>query len=210
METSIDHREDEAVIQEILAGNKEQYAILVRKYNTMLYRIGKAYGLSESDIEDAMQESFIQAYQQLIQLKRPRAFQKWLATIMVHICYHTKPYITPAELPMDMLDKKTTTDMDKRDIKHLLEQAILQLPPAYRLPFVLKELNGYSLKDTAQLLHLSLVNTKVRLFRARQMLKKTLQQQIPEQELLAFEAPRCERLTQSIMQIIAQPVSILQ
>ena len=202
MNTLTDYAEDEIVVQAVQAGDKEKFAILVRKYNTMLYRMGRAYGLSDADTEDAMQESFIQAYMQLKQLKRPRAFQKWLATIMVHTCYHIQKRIQPEEIQEAMSATQFTPGFENNNIQHVLEQAILQLPATYRLPFVLKELNGYSLKDTAQILHLSTVNTKIRLFRARQMLKRYLQQSHIAEELLVFEAPRCEALTQRVMQAI--------
>jgi RNA polymerase sigma factor (sigma-70 family) len=202
MNTLTDYAEDEIVVQAVQAGDKEKFAILVRKYNTMLYRMGRAYGLSDADTEDAMQESFIQAYMQLKQLKRPRAFQKWLATIMVHTCYQIQKRIQPEEIQEAMSATQFTPGFENNNIQHVLEQAILQLPATYRLPFVLKELNGYSLKDTAQILHLSIVNTKIRLFRARQMLKRYLQQSHIAEELLVFEAPRCEALTQRVMQTI--------
>ncbi|QOR76855.1 MAG: sigma-70 family RNA polymerase sigma factor [Thermoflavifilum sp.] len=166
------------------------------------HRMGRAYGLSDADTEDAMQESFIQAYMQLKQLKRPRAFQKWLATIMVHTCYHIQKRIQPEEIQETMSAAEFTPGFENNNLRHVLEQAILQLPATYRLPFVLKELNGYSLKDTAQILHLSTVNTKIRLFRARQILKRYLQQSHIAEELLVFEAPRCEALTQRVMQTI--------
>jgi len=202
MNTLTDYAEDEIVVQAVQAGDKEKFAILVRKYNTMLYRMGRAYGLSDADTEDAMQESFIQAYMQLKQLKRPRAFQKWLATIMVHTCYQIQKRIQPEEIQEAMSATQFTPGFENNNIQHVLEQAILQLPATYRLPFVLKELNGYSLKDTAQILHLSTVNTKIRLFRARQMLRRYLQQSHIAEELLVFEAPRCEALTQRVMQAI--------
>jgi len=202
MNTLTDYAEDEIVVQAVQAGDKEKFAILVRKYNTMLYRMGRAYGLSDADTEDAMQESFIQAYMQLKQLKRPRAFQKWLATIMVNTCYHIQKRIQPAEIQEAMPAAEFTPGFENNNLRHVLEQAILQLPVTYRLPFVLKQLNGYSLKDTAQILHLSIVNTKIRLFRARQMLRRYLQQSHIAEELLVFEAPRCEAITQRVMQAI--------
>ncbi|PJJ74518.1 RNA polymerase sigma-70 factor (ECF subfamily) [Thermoflavifilum aggregans] len=195
--------QDAELIQQILAGDREQYALLMRKYNTMLYRIGRAYGFTDADTEDIMQETFIQAYMQLHRLRRPRAFQKWLATIMVRMCYqaqHRARLTTSWE--QAPASSTFTPNMENSDLKHWLEQAILQLPQAYRIVFVMKELNGYSIRQIAHITGISVINVKVRLFRARQMLRQILTQAQVTDELLAFEAPRCEALADRVMKAI--------
>ncbi|MBX5438191.1 MAG: sigma-70 family RNA polymerase sigma factor [Thermoflavifilum sp.] len=194
--------QDAWLIQQILAGDQEQYAQLVRKYNTMLYRIGRAYGLNDADTEDMMQETFIQAYLQLPHLRKPRAFQKWIATIMVRRCYQARHKTHPTESLEQILPISCSPNMENKELRHWLEQAILGLPEAYRIVFIMKVLNGYSIKQIARLTGISSINVKVRLFRARQMLKQTLTQSDLAEELLVFEAPRCEAFTDRVMKAI--------
>src|SRR6059058_1275876 len=79
---------DAEVIAQVLAGNIACFEILIRRYNALLYKTGRAYGFNHQDTEDLMQETYLNAYQYLKKLENPAAFKTWLIKIMLHHCYH--------------------------------------------------------------------------------------------------------------------------
>jgi RNA polymerase sigma factor (sigma-70 family) len=82
--------DDVTIIDEILAGNKEKYELLMRRYNTSLYRIAKGILTDEQEIEDAMQEAYIKAYRQLANFERRSTFKTWLTRILLNECLMKK------------------------------------------------------------------------------------------------------------------------
>ena len=74
------------IIKEILLGQKDQYALLMRKYNQRLYRICKGYLKDEAEIEDVMQETYIKAYQNLAKFENRSKFSSWLTRILINEC----------------------------------------------------------------------------------------------------------------------------
>src|SRR5688572_13230955 len=79
---------DPEVIQEILLGNTALFEILIRRYNSVLYKTGRGYGFNHHDTEDLMQETFINAYQNLSKFENRALFKTWLIKIMLNQCYH--------------------------------------------------------------------------------------------------------------------------
>src|SRR3954451_1910030 len=79
---------DAEVIEQVLLGNTALFEILIRRYNALLYKTGRAYGLNHQDTEDLMQETYVNAYQHLRKLESGAAFKTWLIKIMLHQCYH--------------------------------------------------------------------------------------------------------------------------
>src|SRR5689334_6401369 len=75
---------DERVIPRILKGEKELYAILVRRYNQRLYRAGISILNDEAEVEDAMQVAYMNAYENLHKFEFKSAFSTWLTRIMIN------------------------------------------------------------------------------------------------------------------------------
>src|SRR5215211_9105772 len=76
--------DDNEIIKRILIGEKNLYALLVRKYNQRLYRVGLSIINSESEVEDVMQTTYIKAYENLDKFKFQSGFSTWLTRIMVN------------------------------------------------------------------------------------------------------------------------------
>ena len=77
---------DEEVIQSILQGNGDKYAVIVERYQTRLYRTAYYYTRNVEDAMDLTQEIFIKAYNSLARFKRGSAFSTWLYRIAVNHC----------------------------------------------------------------------------------------------------------------------------
>nr|HQV06218.1 sigma factor [Chitinophagaceae bacterium] len=76
--------EEHELIKKILGGEKELYEILIRRYNQKLYRAIRSYLINEADIEDSMQNSYINAYTHLQQFRHDASFSTWLIRIGIN------------------------------------------------------------------------------------------------------------------------------
>src|SRR6185437_9378052 len=77
---------DSALIDNVLSGDKPAFEHLIRRYNQRLFRIGMSMLGNESDSEDAMQSSYINAWLHLAQFRRDASFGTWLTRIMLNQC----------------------------------------------------------------------------------------------------------------------------
>ena len=107
----------------------------------------------------------------------------------------------------EVMEKHSISDnametLNKQQINQWLEQAVLNLPEKYRLVYVIREVNEISTDKTAAMLGISEENVKVRLHRAKSMIKEQLLGKATAQELFAFGNNRCLRLTEKVMQAL--------
>ncbi|MGV3588440.1 MAG: sigma-70 family RNA polymerase sigma factor [Adhaeribacter sp.] len=209
---------DPELITKILAGETAIYEILIRRSNPYLFKVGRAYGFNKEDVEDLMQDTFISAYKNLAKFEHRASFKTWLVKIMLHHCYHKKQLlrfknerpayatITEKEIPMF---SHQTSDPDKKilhkELGLIIEQAIDRIPVDYRLVFSLRELNGMSVAETAEAMALSETNVKVRLNRAKAMLRKEIEKMYAPEDIYEFNLIYCDRMVDRVMHQINNP-----
>jgi len=207
-----------AIIRRILGGEKELYEILVRRNNQKLYRVIRGYLKDESEIEDVMQDSYIKAYTKLYQFNLKAQFSTWLIRIAINeslavlkkkgkllhltnFSHNTDPTFI-LELP-DTVQLNPQEKMAQKEATQLLENAIDQLELKYRTVYLMKEVEGLSLKEIATALDLSLANVKIRVHRSKEMLKETLFKLSNTNNIFEFGFSRCDRITENVMTQIA-------
>ncbi len=205
---------DSELISHVLKGETPRFEILIRRYNPLLYKIGRSYGFSHQDTEDLMQDTFIDAYTNLSKFEGRSAFKTWLTGIMLHNCYrrrHKKSFTN--EIDGETLIKSSPmTEGNQngnpvgrilnRELGTVIEKALEQIPFNYRIVFALREMNGLSVRDTAGLLHLTTVNVKTRLNRARVMLRKEVEKFYSVEEIYEFNLIYCDGIVARVMEKI--------
>src|SRR3989337_788808 len=75
---------DDLIINRILLGSREDYEILVRRYNSLLYKTARGILSKEEDVEDVMQEAYIRGFEKLHQFRREARFSTWLSRIVLN------------------------------------------------------------------------------------------------------------------------------
>jgi RNA polymerase sigma-70 factor (ECF subfamily) len=178
---------DTEIIQNVLSGNCQAFELLIRKHNPYLYRIGKSFGYNHQDVEDLMQETFLKAYEGLRKLRNSEYFKTWLNRIMLNECFRKSKRIRfrrKAEIGFVMSEKSlsdsnnsldTNRKVVTRELNGVLTQAISHIPANYQAVFALRELNGLTVHETAITLNLTETNVKVRLYRAKGLLRKEVE-----------------------------------
>jgi RNA polymerase sigma factor (sigma-70 family) len=211
---------DAEVISKIIGGETGFFEILIRKNNPFLYKTGRSYGFNHHDTEDLMQEAFIAAYINLKKFQQRASFKTWVIQIMLNLCYrrtHKLSFIN--EKPGDTIIKEKITPMFttsqhsdahqpifNRELNRVIEIALGCIPLEYRMVFSLRELNGMSTSETAEALAITETNVKVRLNRAKHMLREKIEKTYSPADIFEFNLIFCDKITHYVMQAITPPV----
>ena len=202
---------DRQVINKVLAGEKELFAIIIRRYNQRLYRIGMSILKDDTETEDAMQVAYIKAYENLWQFVGRSSFATWLTRILINECLHrlkqrnhlTDWYETVIENANNQLYsmgvQTPDTPMLNAELKKILEDAILQLPEKYRTVFIMRELEDMNIAETVACLKISEANVKVRLNRAKVLLRNLVTKIYRKEELFHFHCIRCDSMVEKVL-----------
>ena len=209
---------DEQVITEILAGEKNKYALLMRKYNQRLYRITKGYLQDEAEIEDTMQDTYVKAYQNLAKFEGRSQFGTWVTKILINECLQRVKKISRKDLYENTAENSITMNITdhqnpetkalNRELKQVLEKNIESLPEKYKVVFLMREVEHMSIEETSQVLDLSIANVKIRLNRAKAMLRKSLSELYPVREVFEFNLIRCNRIAENVMARICKKTCV--
>ncbi len=176
--------EERALIEKILRGDREAYAELVRAHQARVLRLCRALLGSETEAEDAAQEVFFKAYRSLASFRKESAFSTWLYRITANHCRDLLRKRSRQKLESldklfeesgDAAEKLLTPSSDsrsEREASDLIEQILSRLSPDERLILTLREVQGLSYQEMAQVLRCSLDAVKARLRRARKALEE--------------------------------------
>jgi RNA polymerase sigma-70 factor (ECF subfamily) len=211
--TSQDPLSDEEVVARVLAGETNLFEIVMRRYNQRLYRVARAILRSDSEAEDVMQDAYVRAYEHLGQFAGRAKFSTWLTRIAVHEALmrrrrgnryqELQPMSEREEDPMEGFPSRALTpeqQASNSQVHRLLEDAVEQLPDAYRAVFMLRDVEEMSTIETANVLEITEENVKVRLHRARALLRKSLYALagMGRREAFSFHAVRCDRVVKNV------------
>jgi RNA polymerase sigma-70 factor (ECF subfamily) len=208
-----DQYTDTQIIEHILNGQTALFEILIRRNNPFLYKTGRAYNYSHEDTQDLMQETFIDAYKNLSGFKNLSAFKTWIIRIMLNHCYRKKQkQAYKNEIVKDIhensepmfsnLHSSTANVVTNRELNHIIENALQQIPIDYRMVFALREMNGLNIAETAGVLNISETNVKVRLNRAKNMLRKEIEKSYSAEDIFEFNLIYCDAIVASVMEKI--------
>jgi len=202
---------DLEIIQRINEGDIKLFEILIRRYDPFLYRIGRTYRYNHEDTEDLMQDAYINAYCNLKKFQNRSSFKTWLTRIILNVCYQKQHKLSfKNEIISDNVQNEKSnilfshsTDNEKiamnKELGHVLENAIHEIPEDYRIVFTLRELNGLSVAETAEVLDITESNVKVRLNRAKGMLQKEIKKMYSPQEIFEFNLIYCDTMVNRVM-----------
>jgi len=208
---------DAEVINEILLGNAALFEIFIRRYNPVLYKTGRGYGYNHQDTEDLMQETFINSFRSLSKFENRSSFKTWVIRIMLNQCYHKSQKFSSQNKPtveisinensgsMFLTTNHSNTDsVINKELKNIIEAALNKLPEDYRMVFTLRELTGLNVAETAELLNITTTNVKVRLNRAKMMLRKVIEKIYSADDIYEFNLIYCDKIVAAVMKKIVE------
>jgi len=198
-----EHIPDEVLIGRILSGQKRDFEYIMRRYNQRLYRTGMSILVDYMEVEDAMQNAYISAYEHLAKFEGRSSFSTWLTRIMINECLARKKKNVKAEkaivqLSANPINMNTPANvLANKELSAALENEVNQLPDKYRLVFVLREIEEMSVKETSEALSIEESNVKTRLNRAKTILREKLSGHMKE-HVYSFHLTRCDRIVNNV------------
>lgn len=197
---------DEIIVNRILTGEVHLYEGLIRKFNLRLYRIAMSIINDDAEAEDIMQIAYLNAYLQLSAFQHKSSFSTWLTRILINeSLLHKKKKQRSLQILSEQEQKEYHTNntplksLMNKELKVILEKAVSNLPEKYRLVFVMREINEMSTNETMQVLNLGESNVKIRLTRAKEMLRNELSGYYKSNQLFEFNFIRCDRIVDFVM-----------
>ena len=189
----------------------------MRRYNQRLYRVARAILHSDVEAEDVMQDAYVRAYQHLDQYSGRAPFGAWLTKIAVNEALarlRSRGRIQELEAMFNGQDdspvlmsnmKNPEQQVSSREMNQLLEEAILALPGTYRTVLMMRDVEEMTTADTAAALQLTEENVKVRLHRARALLRKELFNRAgaARNEAFHFLGARCDNMVRMVFERLA-------
>ena len=184
---------DTALVRAVCLGDMPAFETLMSRHERRIYRLARRITGSVEDAQDVTQQTFISALRQLARFREKASFATWLTTIAVHAAL--KVIRKRRGLPTQSLEEATAPAADghiphpefiadwrdtpdkllqQAETRQLLDVAIAALDPGHRAVFLLRDVEGLSVRDTAAAVKTSEANVKVRLLRARLQLREKL------------------------------------
>jgi len=178
---------DQTLIDQCLAGRREAFGQLVERYQHRLYH-GLLHALgSAEDAQDIAQEAFVHAFEKLSSFKGEAAFYSWLFRIALNASVSarrkTRRMSASVETRRDESGLEPTDEnpasepsyaMDVSDRQRLVRQALSELSEEFRTALVLKEMDGMSYEEIAEVIEVPLGTVRSRIHRARLELRAKL------------------------------------
>lgn len=180
----------EISLEALIAGDRAEFARMVDLYSTPIYRLGLRMLGNPQDAEDILQNTFLNALMHLSAFQGRSSLSTWLYRIAANealmLLRKKKPEVNleDTETEENAEDLKPTQFVDWSALpeeellsgegKKVLDQAIQNLPESLRIVFLLRDIEGLSIKETADALNLTETNVKTRLLRARMFLREQL------------------------------------
>jgi len=220
--TSQEPLSDEEVVARVLAGETGMFEVVMRRHNQRLYSVARAILRNDGEAEDVMQDAYVRAYEHLNQFAGRAKFSTWLTRIAVHEALarqrrgnryqELEPMSEREGDPMDRFASLTPNpehQASNSEIRRLLEEAVDNLPDSYRTVFMLRDIEEMSTTDAADVLEITEENVKVRLHRARALLRKSLYARagMQKNEAFNFHATRCDRVVKNVFERIQKLIS---
>ena len=176
-------------IAALKSGNRAEFARLVEIYSGQIYRLGLKMLRSEQDAEDILQETFIKAFNALPQFQGRSSLSTWLYRIATNealmLIRRKRPDQISVEQPSDVEEEQSPLEiMDwcclpegellSTEARHNLDASVEKLPYSLRVVFLLRDIEGLSTRETAEILDITETAVKTRLSRARLRLREML------------------------------------
>ncbi|OKO80836.1 RNA polymerase sigma factor [Bradyrhizobium sp. NAS96.2] len=207
---------DAELVQRAIARDEAAIRAIMQANNRRLFRLARGILRNDNEAEDVVQDAYVRAFTHLDQFRGDSSLSTWLSRIAINEALgrvrSRRSSVEWSELPKGSLEAQIIQfplssmddpekSMAQREIQHVVEHAIDELPEAFRLVFITRVIEGMNVEETADILGLKPETVKTRLHRARTMLRDNVERKIGPivMEAFPFAGRRCERLTEAVL-----------
>ena len=208
--------DDAELVRRAVARDETAARAIMQANNRRLFRLARGVLRNDGEAEDVVQETYVRAFTHLEQFRGDSSLSTWLSRIAMNEALgrlrRQRPGVELSSLPQGTLEAQIIQfplaasedpekSMAQREIQHVVEHAIDELPEPFRLVFITRVIEGMNLEETAEILQLKPETVKTRLHRARTMLRDIVEKKIGPvvMDAFPFAGKRCERLTEAVL-----------
>ncbi len=207
---------DYQIIELINAGSNDQYELIMRRYNQRLFRIARSILLDDHLAMDAVQNAHIKVFNNLSKYQGDRGFSTWISTIarnealmmlrkmnsnkLVELEESNSATILPIHADSSIATLKDPEDeLANSELRLLLNSHIDSLPERFREAFVMRCVEGFSVRETSEILGVNAATIKTRVFRAKALLHQRIASKYGDR---AYEIGgyHCDQIVGNVMQ----------
>ena len=207
--------EESGLITRIGAGDARAMETIMRRHNRLLYRTARAILRDDAEAEEAVQDAYLKAFRSLEGFRRESKLSTWLVRIVTNeALMRRRRSIRSAEvIPInataeDPVESREGPDRaaERGELRRLLESCVDRLPDDYRLVFVLRALEEWSVEETATALGIPEPTVRTRFVRARAQLREALAREIDLslENAFGFDGARCDRVVAAVLSRLCQ------
>jgi RNA polymerase sigma-70 factor (ECF subfamily) len=187
---SMARKTDAQLVEELKRGDSRAFTELVNRHHAKVYQLALKLTRNETDAEDVMQETFLRVYNRIGTFRGEAAFSSWLYRIAANVCFaklgerrkHEHVDIDEVQPEAEPGPSQAVSDWSRqpdsvllsKEALEVLDEAISKLPEDFRVVVVLRDIQGLSNSQVADILNLTVAAVKSRLHRARLFLRKEL------------------------------------
>lgn len=199
---------------------------LIRRHNQRLFRAARAIVRNDAEAEDVVQAAYVSAFTHLGEFRAEAGFSTWLTRIAVNEAIGRLRRRRPTT-ELDRIDVESASsaqiiqfpslqpqtnpesEMSRQEIRQFLESAVDRLPPAFRAVFVLRDVEGLSIEETASFLSIKPETVRSRLHRARKLMRTAIEQQLSGAfaSLFPFDGERCIHMADRVVTALVRHAS---
>lgn len=211
---------DNALVALARQGGENAVRELIKRNNQRLFRVARAVTRNDGEAEDIVQETYVRAFTRLDSFKGNAMFSTWLVRIALNEALtrvrRQRPQAELGELdiavgpggggvimfPTSPTPPAADSELARRQVRDLLEQAIDELPTSFRIVFILRDVEEMSIEATAEQLALKSETVKTRLFRARRLMRAAIERRFSTgfADLFPFNGVQCERMADRVVE----------
>jgi RNA polymerase sigma-70 factor, ECF subfamily len=219
----MDRITDSELLEHARQGRADAFSTLVRRHDRYLYRMARSILRDDQEAEDVVQETYLKAFMKIVDFRGEANLRTWLTRIALNEALQRKRrqrlHVELGEV--DMARERVRSQMHlspltqatperevaRKQIRQILEGAIDDLPPAFRTVLVMRDVEGASVEETANVLGVKAETVRTRLHRARNMLRERLGEQFAAvlKDVFPFERPRCDALVSRLLGEVGLP-----
>lgn len=209
---------DAALADSARRGHRGAFRLIMQRCNQRLFRIARAVVRDDSEAEDVVQESYARAFEKLASFRGEAKLITWLTSIVLN---EARSRLRRRKVTVDIDDlekgpivsgrviafpsrfgsEDPAADVARAQFRRLLERAVDELPQPFRIVFVMREIEEFTVEETATHLKLRQETVKTRLHRARRLLRTALQASFSANltDAFPFLGKRCDNITARVM-----------
>ena len=215
--------DDSDLVERVARNDHAAFEALMRRHNGRLFRVARAILKDDAEAEDALQDAYLDAYRHIAEFRGDARLATWLTRIVINHAlmrlrrrrrdrvvvplgerWTVEPGVEPGRTEADVADEESESPSGivlRGEIRRLLERRIDDLPVAFRVVFVMRDVEDMSVQETAECLAVPTATVRTRLFRARALLREALARDLDAATtgVFGFAGERCDRIVAGVL-----------